>query len=76
MDEEMKTYHNITPDPLKRGQYCGSGGGNIWEIFKSSRCDGNYAAYPRLGTIQERNTALMAWSLSDMSAKLAALPCE
>lgn len=67
---------NIIKDSLQRGEYVGHAGGNIWQIIKTSRSDGNYAAYPKLGTIQERNVAIMGWTLAELDAKLGNLSCK
>ena len=70
----MRDLPNIEPSGFTHGAYVGYAAGTVWSITKSSSSYGRWLAIPRLrGSAELDARRLYAFTLTDMSAQLAAL---
>lgn len=75
----MQALHNIEKSAFHKGQYVGYGAGRVWRIRKTNSTYGNWVAWrmlPNSPQIDPANVTHYAFTLSSMSAKLAALPID
>jgi hypothetical protein len=63
--------HNVEKSAFRKGEYVGYGGGTVWRITKSTGSRGRWFARNNSADVRLAATFLEAWTLPEMSDKLA-----